>query len=319
MNSADFEKLAGQLAEIATAADFKKTAAAGGISDFLNSDAGRYLIGGGGGAAAGAILGAAQPDKEKRKRNMLYYGALGGLGGLGVAHLTNSLASPPTPPPPAYGSAAAVKQQKAEADAAATDAFTTHLVDKGPGVLAQQGAGMVVGGVGGSVGRGVANATATSAAQRTQELASAQALAARNMRVGNQTARENVTELFGKKMTGIEQRQARALADATAQARAAQALTGVPANLTINKLKAQQAAEIALKNKNYRAGLTRLSGSHTAAEAANAAKFTRQMKNRSRGLGALGLLLRYGPLALGYAGGTQLPAALSPTAPDTSK
>jgi hypothetical protein len=318
MNSADFEKLAGQLAEIATSADFEKTAA-GGVSDFLRSDAGRYLIGGLGGAGAGAILGAAQPDKEKRKRNMLYYGTLGGLGGLGVAHLTNSLAAPQTSPGPAPGSAAAAKQQKAVSDAAATDAFTTHLSDKGPGVLAQQGAGMAGGYVGGRIGAPIADATAASATKHTQALTSAQALAARKMQAGNQTARENVTELFGKKMTGIEQRQARALADAAAKARAAQALTGVPAHLTIDKLKAQQAAEIALKTKNYRSGLDRLRSGQSAAEAANAANFTRQMKNRGRGLGALGLLLRYGPLAAGYAGGTQLPAALSPTAPDTSK
>ena len=315
MNSADFEKLAGRLAEIATSADFEKTAA-GGVSDFLGSDAGRYLMGGVGGAVAGGVLGAVQPDKEKRKRNMLYYGTLGGLGGLGVAHLANSFNGSPAGPVSARQQKV---EQKAQSDAAATDAFTAHLTDKAPGVLAQQTAGMAGGYVGGRAGAATANATANAAAVRTQELASAQAQAVRKMQAGNQTARENVTELFGKKMTGLEQRQARALADTAAKARAAQSLTGVPAHVAIDKLKAQQAAEIALKNKNYTAGLDRLRSGQTTAEAANAAKFTKGMKNRGRGLGALGLLLRYGPLAAGYAGGTQLPAALSPVAPETSK
>lgn len=101
MNNADFEKIAGQLAEIATTAGTEKTAA-NSVVDFLNSDSGRYLLGGIGGAGAGAILGATQPDKEKRRQNMLYYGTLGGLGGLGLAHLASSAppaATTPTPPP----------------------------------------------------------------------------------------------------------------------------------------------------------------------------------------------------------------------------
>lgn len=98
MDSTDFEKISSQLADVAT----KKA----GIGEFLNSDAGRYLIGGGLGAGAGAILGAAQPDRAKKKRNMLYYGALGGVGGLGLAHVLNrhnaaqaTKTTPPVPPP----------------------------------------------------------------------------------------------------------------------------------------------------------------------------------------------------------------------------
>jgi len=102
MTSSDFEKLAGQLAEIATSPNFEKTAF-NNLTEFLSSDAGRYLVGGLGGAGAGALLGAAQPDKEKRRKNMLYYGTLGGLGGIGLTHLintTNASGAPATTTPP---------------------------------------------------------------------------------------------------------------------------------------------------------------------------------------------------------------------------
>jgi hypothetical protein len=120
MNNADFEKIAGQLAEIATTAGTEKTAA-NSVVDFLNSDSGRYLLGGVGGFGAGAILGATQPDKEKRRQNMLYYGTLGGLGGLGLAHLASS--APPaatTPPPPGRADADAAAATSAGIAAATT-------------------------------------------------------------------------------------------------------------------------------------------------------------------------------------------------------
>lgn len=312
MNSADFEKLAARLAKIATSADFEKTAFPN-VSEFLGSDAGRYLMGGVGGATAGALLGATQPDNEKRKRNMLYYGALGTVGGLGVAHLANSFNSQPTGP-------LSNQQQKAVSDAAAADAFTEHLTNNAPGTLMRHGTGMGAGLIANRyISTPLAKGTATSAAAHTQELARAQAQAVRKMQAGNQTARENVTELFGKKMTGLKQRQALALADTAAKARAAQSLTGVPSHVAIDKLKAQQAAEIALKNKNYTAGLNRLRSGQTASELADAAKFTKGMKGRGRALSALNLLLQVAPSAAAYYGGTKLPAALSPFAPETSK
>lgn len=95
MNTADFEKVATQLAACAVKKD---TAALGhvkqaaGVMDSLgqvfNSPTGRYVVGGLGGAGLGALVGAMQP--KNKKRNALYYGALGGLGGAGLAHLINN-------------------------------------------------------------------------------------------------------------------------------------------------------------------------------------------------------------------------------------
>jgi hypothetical protein len=129
--------------------------------------------------------------------------------------------------------------------------------------------------------------------------------------------RKNVAEAFDKKLTTLGRQNARTLAETATRARAAEVLTGTPAHLTIDPLKAQQAAQVGRMNKNYNAAARQMSSSHAAAEAADAAGFARRMKTRSRGLGALGLLLRYGPMAAGYAGGTQVPAALSPTTPET--
>jgi hypothetical protein len=178
---------------------------------------------------------------------------------------------------------------------------------------------MTGGYIGGRIGAPIADATAASAAKHTRGLTSAQAQAARDMHAGHLTTRKNVAEAVDKKLTTVGRQNARTLAETATKARAAEALTGVPAHLTIDPLKAQQTAQVGRMNKNYSAAASRMASGHAAAEAADAAAFARQMKTRSRGLGALGLLLRYGPLAAGYAGGTQLPAALSPTAPETPK
>jgi hypothetical protein len=104
MTNNDFEKLAGQLARSAVTGETLpenlvqiKTALVGG-------DAGRYLLGGLGGAGIGALIGATQG--RNKKRNALYYGTLGGLGGLGLAHFMNGTKAPapaaaatPAPPP----------------------------------------------------------------------------------------------------------------------------------------------------------------------------------------------------------------------------
>lgn len=120
MNTADFEKIAGQLATCAVTRDVKVVGhikQAAGYTDqamqYLSSPAGKYLLGGLGGAGVGALIGATQP--KKKGRNALYYGALGGMGGLGLAHLINSAGGVKAPP------AAAAKADAAAAkpDAAA--------------------------------------------------------------------------------------------------------------------------------------------------------------------------------------------------------
>lgn len=93
ITESDFEKLAECLAEFAVTGDnaenLQQVKAA-----FITPEVERYLLHGLLGAGAGVGLGALQP--EKKKRNILYYGALGGLGGLGLAKLTDS-GAPPAP------------------------------------------------------------------------------------------------------------------------------------------------------------------------------------------------------------------------------
>lgn len=313
MNSADFEKLAGRLAKIATSADFEKTAFPN-VSEFLGSDAGRYLMGGVGGAVAGGVLGATQPDKAKRKRNMLYYGTLGGLGGLGVAHLANSFNGPPAGP-------LSGDDQKAQSDAAASAAFTESLTKNAPGALMRHGTGLTTGlAANRYIGAPIAKVTADSAAKHTQALTDQQARAVSGTRASNLAASKDMTAAFKQQQLELGQRQAWRRARTSANAASLKALNlPVPPEHDIAKLKARQAATIARQTKNYTAGLDRLRSGHAAAELADAAKFTKGMKGRGRALSALNLLLQVAPAATAYYGGTKLPAAISPFAPETSK
>lgn len=301
MNNADFEKIAGQLAEIATTAGTEKTA--NRVVDFLNSDSGRYLLGGLGGAGAGAILGATQPDKAKRNRNMLYYGTLGGLGGVGLAHALNRFGGE-QPDAPAATAAAVAAQQKAEAAAAAQKELVENFPVAGAASAAAAGFG-----ANRYVGKPIAAAVDASAAAHTKKLDAAQALAAKDLQTKNLASRRNVASLFDKKLNKVVQQNAADLSDVAVRARAAQALTGVPAQKAIDQLKAQQAARVGQMNKNYGSAADRLTKNHAAAEAANAAEFARRMGRRGRGLGALNLGLRLAIPAAATYGGFQAPAA----------
>lgn len=92
-----FEKLAADLAQLAVTGESPET-----VQEikkaFITPEVERYLLHGLLGAGAGVGLGALQP--EKRKRNILYYGALGGLGGLGLSKLTQGGGSAPAPASP---------------------------------------------------------------------------------------------------------------------------------------------------------------------------------------------------------------------------
>lgn len=313
MNSADFEKLAGRLAEIATSADFEKTAFPN-VSEFLGSDAGRYLMGGVGGAVAGGVLGATQPDKEKRKRNMLYYGTLGGLGGLGVAHLANSFNGPPAGP-------ITDKQRKIESDAAASAAFTTSLTDNAPGALMRHGTGLTTGlAANRYIGAPIAKGTAAAAAKHTQALTDQQARAVSGTRASNLAASKDMTAAFKQQQLELGQRQAQRRARMASNADVFKAFKQpVPLKYDIDQLKARQAAATALKTKTYNTRASSMASGQAAAELADAAKFTKGMKGRGRALSALNLLLQVAPAAAAYYGGTKLPAAISPFAPETSK
>lgn len=98
MQKIDAEKLAAHFAAAAVATTKAQASealglvkAASGVGDFMASPSANYLLGGLGGVGAGALMGALQPEAEKRKRNMLYYGGMGGLAGLGAAHLYNNI------------------------------------------------------------------------------------------------------------------------------------------------------------------------------------------------------------------------------------
>jgi hypothetical protein len=96
MNNNDFEKLAGQLARSAVTGETLPSNLMQIKTAFVGGDAGRYLLGGLGGAGIGALIGATQG--RNKKRNALYYGTLGGLGGLGLAHFMNGgNSAAPTP------------------------------------------------------------------------------------------------------------------------------------------------------------------------------------------------------------------------------
>ena len=280
MNSADFEKLAGRLAEIATSADFEKTA--GGISDFLGSDAGRYLIGGLGGAGAGAILGATQPDKEKRKRNMLYYGALGGLGGLGVAHLTNSLASPlaspPATPPPPIGSPAAEREQAYAAQNASDADFLKNLEVNIPGHAASTAAGVTGAAAAGAVGIPLSRMAAGQAVSGVPALERRQGLATEELRrrqaeISNTTQTANRDALQLIKDRDLQTRGAAQASDLVTR----QNMTAAYTQLQHQRLRAQTTAMNDMIDANNRAGpflqgtdnITKLKAQHAAANLLN--------------------------------------------------
>lgn len=108
----DFQKLARCLADMAVNqrnGGIEKRSY--GFYDFLAEPYGKYVLGGLGGVGVGALLGALQPEEEKRQRNMLFYGGLGGLTGLGLAHALPTFANnnnkPTAPGLSAYESTAA--------------------------------------------------------------------------------------------------------------------------------------------------------------------------------------------------------------------
>lgn len=93
------EKIAGALADFAVLrTNEAATPAREAIKTALQitPEVERYLLNGLLGAGAGVGLGALQP--EKKTRNILYYGALGGLGGLGLSKLTEKNLPAATPP-----------------------------------------------------------------------------------------------------------------------------------------------------------------------------------------------------------------------------
>jgi hypothetical protein len=94
----DFEKIAVCLADLAVG---QTPEAAAPVASFVKSafqitpEVERYLLNGLLGAGVGVGLGSLQP--EKKTRNILYYGALGGLGGLGLSKLTEKNVPAPAP------------------------------------------------------------------------------------------------------------------------------------------------------------------------------------------------------------------------------
>jgi hypothetical protein len=301
MTSPDFEKLAEQLAEIATSPNVEKTAG-NDLSSFLGSDAGRYLIGGLGGAGAGALLGAAQPDKGKRRRNMMYYGALGGIGGLGLAHLTNSFAgggAAANEPPAAR--AARVRQESAAAgNAELVNNFPTNSVASG-----------AAGGVAGRyVGKPVSDALGAAKKPITRSLDAAENRARAALTAKQTAAVAGLDDPFKAKLLATQQQHAVDLADATAKAHAAQRLTGVPAQRAIDALTAQHKAQINGMQSAHSAARDAVQAPHAAAQA----RLGNQFKWRTRGnLGVLGLLqaaARIGAPVAGTVGGFHAPAAL---------
>lgn len=136
MNTADFEKVAGQLARCAVtrdAAEVGHIKQANGYTDqalqYLSSPGGKYLLGGLGGAGVGALIGATQP--KRKGRNALYYGTMGGLGGLGLAHLINSAGGKnlsTTPSPTASTTPGTASDTNAPADNQASQPTTAGVL-----------------------------------------------------------------------------------------------------------------------------------------------------------------------------------------------
>lgn len=325
MNTADFEKVAGQLARCAVtrdAAEVGHIKQAVGYTDqalqYLSSPAGKYLLGGLGGAGVGALIGATQP--KRKGRNALYYGTMGGLGGLGLAHLINSAGgktpsttdstkpgtTPSTTPGTSQGAAAAnAAKRKAEASAAAT----TELLDNFPvaNTASAAGAGVAANRL---VGRPVAEAIEQSAARRTTALNDAHKIEAQKIQAQNAMKSKRVADAFNRQLDAVGKRNTAALANTAVKARAAEAITGVPASAAIAQLKAQQAAQNVRMNKKYDAAQQRMSKAHTAAEAAYGAKFKAKLGRRNALLNAINLVVRAGVPAAATYGGFQAPAWL---------
>lgn len=109
--SATFEKIAAAFADLAVT---RSPQAAVPVREAIKEamkitpEMERYILNGLMGAGVGVGLGALQP--EKKTRNILYYGALGGLGGLGLSKLTEK--NMPAAPQPAAAALSRSQQRQ---------------------------------------------------------------------------------------------------------------------------------------------------------------------------------------------------------------
>lgn len=329
MNTTDFEKISNQLAAVAT-----KQAA---IEDFLSSDAGRYLIGGGLGAGVGALVGAAQPNRDKKKRNMLYYSGLGGLGGLGLAHVLNTHSANRQPaadkqPAPAVASADGPNVRlgpyasgaSSVAAAAATKPIARDLVAKP---------------VQHSADAATAKLTAAqSAAMAAQQAADDQAATAlsgthataadarRSMRdqlaVDVQARKKELAALHAKRQRMVEATvKARALSPSVVGKKLPKEMAAeLHARLNAHHARETLRAEAPLTrhdditarlSKRQLDQMNKLRSSQTATNAAATAAFKGRMTRRARGLGLLGKALEWGPTAAAAGAGWFAPDYLA--------
>jgi hypothetical protein len=114
----------------------------------------RYLVGGLGGAALGAGIGALQP--QRKSRNALLYGLLGGVGGLSAAHLTSGLTTNTMPRTREEIEARIAQLQENKTTAAANEAgkaFTSTVGQNLLPTVERTGQAAVGGGVGLLAGR----------------------------------------------------------------------------------------------------------------------------------------------------------------------
>jgi hypothetical protein len=109
--STHFEKMAAAFADLAVT---RSAEAAAPVRELIKEaikitpEMERYILNGLAGAGVGVGLGALQP--EKKTRNILYYGALGGLGGLGLSKLTEK--NMPAAPQPAVAALSRSQQRQ---------------------------------------------------------------------------------------------------------------------------------------------------------------------------------------------------------------